>query len=201
MNIAIFASGAGSNASKLIEKASELNNITIATLITDQEDAGIINYCQSTGQTYQVISKKNLSREEHEYQIIKALRPLKIDLILLAGYMRLLSKEFIHLFSHPQEKHSRIINIHPSLLPKYPGLSAYEQAFTHESTFSGITIHYVDTGMDTGEIILQNKFYKHPQDSLVDFKSRGLKLEHQMYPYLLEVMANNTKNYPTLESL
>lgn len=201
IKIAILASGTGSNAKKLIEAAKELHHVEVCLLLTDQESAGVIDYCKSCDQAYEVVPKKGLNKQEHEEKIFQLLKQNEIDLILLAGYMRILSADFIGRFSHPKEKFSRIINIHPSLLPEHRGLNAYEQAFNSDSDFSGITLHYVDPGMDTGEIILQNKFDRLADDTIESFKARGLALEHQMYPYLLKNINENYKNYPAMELL
>lgn len=199
LKIAIMASGNGSNANVLFEHALSLSNIKIVLLITDNRNANVLNHCQNYDIPFHVIEKNQSSQKEHESKIIDALKSYEIDFILLAGYMKLVSKNFISVFTHQEEKNSRIINIHPSLLPNLPGLDAYERAYNHGYLYSGITIHYVDSGIDTGDIILQSKFDKNEEDTLEDFKKKGLKVEHELYPYFLTNLNQNFKSYEKLE--
>ena len=201
INLAIFASGNGSNAKKLIECIRDLDSLKLCILITDNEHAGVITHCKEYNINYKVCPKNNISKEEHENLIIEELKAYKIDYILLAGYMRILSSKFIIHFSREGEKHSRIVNIHPSLLPHHKGLNAYEKAYADKSSFSGITLHYVDPGMDSGEIIMQAKLDKKDQEPLEDFITRGLTLEHQIYPYFIEVLNSNAKDISPLEEI
>lgn len=183
-NIAIFASGNGSNAIELIKHAKKLN-FTIACLICDNPHAGILK--KEIPIPIHLIEKTK-SKKEHEREILKTLERYQVNWIFLAGYMRILSEDFIAKFTHkhPTHAHSRIINIHPSLLPKYQGLHAYERSFANNDQFGGITIHYVDAGIDTGEMILQGKFERKNEDTITDYIKRGQELEHGLYPKILE---------------
>jgi phosphoribosylglycinamide formyltransferase 1 len=192
-NIAIFASGNGTNAMNILDCASEnLNHSTVKCLITDNKSAGIINTikkCKKYNKLPIIIipfaRTGNQSHAEakyvHETEIYKALQLYEVNWIALAGYMRILSRNFLNLFFDKQLKLNRIVNIHPSLLPKYPGKNAYEQAFLSGDDISGVTIHYVDSGIDTGLIILQKKFHRKKEDTLEQFKARGLNLEYKVY--------------------
>ncbi len=189
IKIAIFASGRGSNALALIEKAKEFSNIEIAALMSDKpgafalklaEENNIPAYCFSFSKE---IIDQSERKSQQEKRVLEKLRELKIDWIFLAGYMRLLSKNFIDSFG------TQILNIHPSLLPKYPGANAYEQVFASQDNESGITVHFVDEGMDTGKILVQERFVRKPDDSFVDFQSRGLAVEHKIYPRVLQMIA------------
>ncbi len=186
INIAVFASGKGSNAKALFSKARDLENLKISLLVTDQKDAGVIQWATENGLQVAIIEKRNHSKKEHEDLILKMLTEHQIDWILLAGYMRLLSSQFIDKFHDQKLERSRIINIHPSLLPEFKGLEAYERAYESSQDYSGISVHFVDAGMDTGPIITQERFDKSPADTLDEFKSRGLALEHKLYPQVLE---------------
>ncbi len=185
-NIAILASGRGSNAKALIEKAKEFNNLNIALIVTDNKDAGVIEHAKNHQIDFAIIEKLSLSKAEHEQKILETLLSHNIQWIFLAGYMKLLSPDFIKVFYDAEFKQSRIINIHPAYLPEFTGLKAYERAFAADQDYSGITVHFVDAGMDTGPIIVQEKFEKRKDDTLEKFKKRGLNLEHKLYPKVLE---------------
>ena len=186
LKIAILASGTGSNALALIQKAKTLKHIEITVIITDQPRAGVTEHAKDHHIPYFEIPKNRLSKIEHEQKILKTLNKHEIDWIFLAGYMRLLSSDFINVFYSEKLGEAKIVNIHPSLLPKYPGLDAFERAFESQDKESGITLHFVDSGMDTGKIIKQKSFEKFKDDTLEDFKKRGQSIEHEIYPALLE---------------
>lgn len=179
-SIAIFASGTGTNALALI-KAAKKYKAPIKCLICDHPDAQITK--ENIDIPIYVIPFEK-DKKNHEKKILEVLSQYQINWIFLAGYMRILSSEFINHFS--KENTRRIINIHPSLLPKYKGLNAYERSFNNNDNFSGITIHFVDSGIDTGEIIYQGKFERKVGDNLDDFIKRGKELEHILYPQILE---------------
>ena len=178
--IAIFASDTGSNALALIDYAQKIN-APIRCLICDNPNAAII---KADINIPIIVIPYGESKKEHEAKIMEALNKYEVEWIFLAGYMRILSKDFIDHFSN--NNHSRIINIHPSLLPHYKGLNAYEKSFFNDDQFSGVTIHYVDAGIDTGEIILQGRFDRDKNDKLDDYIHRGKSLEHILYPQVLE---------------
>ncbi|MBL7665941.1 MAG: phosphoribosylglycinamide formyltransferase [Bacteriovoracaceae bacterium] len=182
--IAIMASGNGSNAESLITKAQELETkLNVVLVITDQPKAYVIERCKKHYIPCLIIEKKS-DKSEHEKNILSVLKDFKIDWILLAGYMRILSPTFLK--QYPK----RVINIHPSLLPAFPGKSGYEDAFAANVTKSGVTIHYVDEGIDTGEIIMQESFNRMKDDTFSDFKNRGMNLEYKLYQQTLEWIAN-----------
>ena len=180
MRIVIFASGRGSNALNLIEKSKAVG-FEVVGMIVDKPKAPILeNQLVDT----RLVPYKT-GRDEHEMKILKELSTWDFDFICLCGYMRILSGNFVKKFSHDSLP-SRIINIHPSALPLYPGLNSYERAFKDEVKDSGVTVHFVDEGVDTGEVIVQEKFLRKTGDSLEDFEKRGLELEHKIYPKALE---------------
>jgi phosphoribosylglycinamide formyltransferase-1 len=184
IRVAILASGNGSNAQALMEHAQALSNLEVVCVISDKVEAKVLTRAKNFNIPAKAIIK-NRSKREHEEAIASTLKELEVNWIFLAGYMRLFSDYFVGNFKN------KIINIHPSLLPEYPGLEAYERAFADEKDFSGITIHYVDEGMDTGKPIIQEKFIKLKTDTIESFKARGLELEHKMYKKVLEKVANH----------
>jgi phosphoribosylglycinamide formyltransferase 1 len=192
-NIAIFASGNGTNAMNLLELSNgQLKTISIKCLITDNEQAGVIAKIRNHKIFHELPlyiipflkheeEPYSVAKERHEKKISKVLNIHQIDWITLAGYMRILSSSFLEDYFDEKLQTNRVINIHPSLLPKYPGKDAYEQAYNSGDTQSGVTVHFVDGGVDTGPIILQKTFKRNPHDTLQDFKMRGLNLEYQIY--------------------
>lgn len=181
VRLAILASGSGSNAEAIMSWAKFRLDTEVVCLISDKKKA----YALERSLKYNVKSlyvkkEKNLSMLDYDKKLIKELNEFKPDYILLAGYMRLLSGAFLD--TYPK----RVINIHPSLLPKYPGMSGYEEAFKSNDEEFGCTIHFVDEGMDTGEIIIQEKLKRIKDESFEEFKSRGLKLENSLYPKVIE---------------
>lgn len=181
IRVALFASGTGTNAMKLLEAARELHHIEIALVLVDQAKSQLPQRMKNENprHTYRVkVIERTGTREQHEAQITEALVDAKIDWVFLAGYMRILSSEMTKKF--------RFINIHPSLLPLYAGLDAYERAFANGDAESGITIHHVDSGVDTGPVIVQEKFPRLTTDTLDSFMDRGKALEWTLYPQVLK---------------
>ncbi|MBD65855.1 MAG: phosphoribosylglycinamide formyltransferase [Halobacteriovoraceae bacterium] len=191
-NMAILASGRGSNALELIKKAKELSQIRIKVLISDKADAGVLDHAKAHDIPHYVVQRKTLTQIEHEIEIIKILHNYKVSWIFLAGYMRILSPQFIRRFHDNNYRNSRIINIHPSLLPAYKGLNAFERAYQDQINESGITVHFVNEEVDGGQIIKQQRFKRYPEDTLSDFIQRGHKVEHTLYPQVLELLNNDT---------
>jgi phosphoribosylformylglycinamidine synthase subunit PurSL len=180
-NIIILGSGNGSNAEEIIKCAAH-GSFIVSALICDRPDAPIIKRAQNLGIKTVLIEKtKGESVESHEARLLVAMGEFSYDLVVLAGYQRILSPYFISRFPP-----ASIINIHPSLLPDYPGLNSYERAFKDGVRSSGITIHYVDEGMDTGEIIEQHHFKSEKEDTLESFKAKGLELEHHHYSKVIK---------------
>ena len=194
--IAIFASGRGSNAEALFKKALNLPNICVELLVCDQPQAGVLKLAQK----YNIQSllhpfpiktpTKSIKERRIEFAstLSNAIKPHNIDWILLAGFMRILPAIFLKQFEDPCGL-NRVINIHPSLLPKYKGLHGYEQCFEACDPVGGVTLHFVDSSLDGGAVIQQKSFPRYPTDTLDAFKKRGLALEHQLCRSLLEDLA------------
>lgn len=176
--IAILISGRGSNMLALIDavRSGEISNAEVAVVISDQRDAPGLQKAAEFGIERLVIERQRRSREEHDREIVTALRTRNIDLVCLAGYMRVLSSHFINAYR------GRILNIHPSLLPSFPGLNAQQQALDDGARITGCTVHFVDETLDGGPIIEQRIVAVHADDTVESLSARILIEEHKLYP-------------------
>lgn len=183
--IVIFASGTGSNAEALMQKMKDLQKGPIEFVLSDRREATVIEKALHLGvMTYLV--EKTGDRISHEVEILKLIDRHQVDWIFLAGYMRLLSADFLKAISLRHGNARQVVNIHPSLLPQYPGTHALERAFADQVTELGVTLHCVDEGMDTGPILAQEKVQLKPHETFSDLKARIHAIEHKMYTQLLE---------------
>lgn len=174
----VFASGHGSNAEVIFKTCqTECPEIEIMALVTDKPQARVVSVAKQFGLPIENYSVDNLDH------LIANLKQQKVEWIFLAGFMRILPAQFV------AEFRSHIVNIHPSLLPNYPGLNAYERIFFDSLDCSGITIHFVDEGLDSGPIILQESFAILPGESLEQIKAKGQSIEHQLYKQILKKIA------------
>lgn len=175
--IGVLLSGRGSNFEALADSVSEgrIPDAEIALVLSNREGAPGIERARARGLTAQVLPSKGLEREAYDRQVVAALREARVDLICLAGYMRLLSPYFVAAF--PQ----RILNIHPSLLPSFPGLESQKQALEYGVRFAGCTVHFVDENLDAGPIILQAVVRVEDDDTEETLSARILKEEHRIY--------------------
>jgi phosphoribosylglycinamide formyltransferase-1 len=175
--LGILLSGRGSNFFAIADAIAQgrLANASIAVVISNRRDALGVAAARSAGFTTEVIEPRGRKRAEHDAEIIGSLMAHQVDLICLAGYMRLLSPEFVRAF--PQ----RILNIHPSLLPAFPGLEAQRQALEYGVTVSGCTVHFVDEELDHGVIVLQKTVPVLAEDDEHTLAARILAQEHVAY--------------------
>jgi phosphoribosylglycinamide formyltransferase 1 len=175
--IGILISGRGSNMIALANAVREerIPNATIAVIISDQPNAAGLQRAAEFGLETVVIQRRGRSREDHDREMLEALNERNVDLICLAGYMRLLSPDFIRRFPN------RILNIHPSLLPCFPGLDAHRQALEHGVKWSGCTVHFVDETLDGGPIISQRIVPVLDGDTEESLSTRILAEEHRLY--------------------
>jgi phosphoribosylglycinamide formyltransferase-1 len=175
--IGILLSGRGSNFEALAESvaAGRLPGVEIAIVISNREGAPGIEKALARGIAARVIPSKGLQREEYDRLVVAALKEKQVDLVCLAGYMRLLSPYFVGEFRN------RILNIHPSLLPSFPGLEAQKQAWEHGTKFSGCTVHFVDENLDAGPIVAQAVVPILDEDTPETLAERILKEEHRIY--------------------
>ena len=156
-------------------RAGKIPNAEITVVISDKGDARGLALAAERGIETLAIERKGRTREAHEEEIIEILRERRVDLVCLAGYMRLLSQCFIDAFR------GRILNIHPSLLPSFPGLDAQRQALEHGVKFSGCTVHFVDETLDGGPIVAQRTVPVLEGDTVESLSVRILEQEHQLY--------------------
>ena len=151
-------------------------NAEIAIVVSDKANAGGLELAKERGIETRAIERRGHTREEHEREIIAVLREHQVDLVCLAGYMRLLSPCFVEAFR------GKILNIHPSLLPAFPGLDAQRQALAHGVKVSGCTVHFVDESLDGGPIIAQRAVAVMDGDTVETLSARILEQEHKLYP-------------------
>src|SRR5580704_2937008 len=172
--LGILLSGRGSNFVAIADsiEAGRIGDARISVVISNKADAPGIATARERGLNALVIPSKGKPREEHDREVVAALKAHSIDLVCLAGYMRLLSPWFVQQF--PQ----RILNIHPSLLPAFPGLEAQEQAFAYGVKVTGCTVHFVDEELDHGAIIVQKTVPVHDDDDEHTLAARILEQEH-----------------------
>jgi len=176
-SLGILLSGRGSNFVAIADSidAGRIPNARIAVVITNKSHAQGIETARQRGLNTVIIPSKGRPREEHDREVVAALKEHKVDLICLAGYMRLLSPWFVQQFPH------KILNIHPSLLPAFPGLEAQEQAFAYGVKVSGCTVHFVDEELDHGAIIVQKTVLVLDSDDEHTLSARILEQEHLAY--------------------
>jgi phosphoribosylglycinamide formyltransferase-1 len=185
--IGILISGRGSNMIALADavRAGRVPNARVAVVISDQPDAGGLAKAKERGIETLVIERDGRKRAEHDREIVAALQAREIDLVCLAGYMRVLSTEFIEAFR------GRILNIHPSLLPSFPGLDAQQQALEHGVKLTGCTVHFVDETLDGGPIIAQRAVPVSDDDTVESLSARILEQEHELYSEAVARVLNN----------
>ena len=172
---AVFISGTGSNLKNLIEFAKiKKSPISIDLILSNNHKAKGLNFAQQFKIKKKIFNFKNTINVEKK--ILGFLKKEKIKLICLAGFMKILSKEFIKKFD------GNIINIHPSLLPKYKGLNTHSKALKNKDKLAGCTVHYVSAELDSGEIILQKKIKISAKDNSLSLAKKVLKQEHKLYP-------------------
>lgn len=177
MKIGILISGRGSNMAALADavKSGEIPASEVVLVISDKADADGLKKARERGIETRVIERAGRTREEHDGDIIGSLNDHGAELVCLAGYMRLLSPAFIRAFPN------RIVNIHPSLLPAFPGLNVQQQAIDHGVKFSGCTVHFVNEDLDAGPIILQRTVPVFDDDNAESLAERILEQEHSAY--------------------
>ena len=182
--LGILISGRGSNMAALIDAArsGKISNTEVAIVVSDQPNAAGLDKAKERGVETVVIERHRRTREEHDQEILAELRARQIDLVCLAGYMRILSREFIDAFR------GRILNIHPSLLPLFPGLNPQRQTLEQGAKVSGCTVHFVDETLDGGPIIAQREVPVLGDDTIETLSARILEQEHELYPEAVKLV-------------
>jgi phosphoribosylglycinamide formyltransferase-1 len=183
-HIGVLLSGRGSNFDALAASvaAGRIPNADISIVVTNRETAQGIEKARAREIDTRVIPSKGLEREAYDRLVVAALQEKNVDLVCLAGYMRLLSPYFVKTF--PQ----RILNIHPSLLPAFPGLEPQRQALEHGAKFSGCTVHFVDENLDAGPIVLQAVVPIEDSDTPDTLAERILREEHRIYTEAVNIV-------------
>lgn len=183
IKIAIFASGNGSNFEKIMEniEIGYLNNIEVTALYTDRSDAFCIERARRFNLPVHIINpKKYDNKESYEQALISKLSQDRVQWIILAGYMRIVGPTLL------REYEGRILNIHPSILPSFPGKDAVGQALEYGVRVTGATVHFVDSGIDTGKIINQLSCSVYPEDTRDTLQLRIQNLEYELYPRVIK---------------
>ncbi|NNF00084.1 MAG: phosphoribosylglycinamide formyltransferase [Pyrinomonadaceae bacterium] len=177
MKIGILISGRGSNmvAITAAVQSATIPDSKVAVVISDKSKAVGLKKAESLGIETLAVTRKKRSREAHDAEIIEELKKRGVELVCLAGYMRLLSSDFVRAFPN------RILNIHPSLLPSFKGLDAHQQAIDYGVKISGCTVHFVDEHLDHGAIILQKAVEVKDDDTADTISKRIIKYEHESY--------------------
>jgi phosphoribosylglycinamide formyltransferase-1 len=180
--IVVLASGQGTNFRALCEAArSKRLPARIEALIVNVAGCGAVSVAREFGVTAHELPHAGLSREEHEARLVKVLDKCEARWLALAGYMRLFTPGLIRRFWDAERGAARIVNIHPSLLPSFPGVDGYAQAVRYGVRVTGATVHLVGEGLDDGPIVAQRALEVRDDDNAESLKERGLKLEHELY--------------------
>ena len=182
--IGVLLSGRGSNFEALADSvaAGRIPGAEIAVVISNRDGAPGIERAKTRGIATKVIPSKGLEREAYDRQVVAVLREHNVELTCLAGYMRLLSPYFVAAFPR------RILNIHPSLLPAFPGLESQRQALEYGVKFAGCTVHFVDENLDAGPIVLQSAVAVEDSDTEVTLSAKILKEEHRIYSEAVKIV-------------
>ena len=189
LKLAVFISGTGSNMLSIME-ACKIENYPaeVSVVLSNNPDAKGLNSAQKSNIATEIVNHKDFASSEYfEDEIIKRLKNYKIDLIVLAGFMRILTPSFVKKFP------DKIINIHPSLLPEYKGLNTHERAINDGKKEAGCTVHFVNSELDSGKIILQNKVPIIHGDTPDTLAKRVLRQEHKLYPQAIEIIASSIR--------
>jgi phosphoribosylglycinamide formyltransferase-1 len=182
--IGVLLSGRGSNFEALADSVASgrIPNAEIALVLSNREGAPGLDRARSRGIVTRVVPSKGLERETYDRQVVGVLNEHKVDLVCLAGYMRLLSPYFVAAFPN------HILNIHPSLLPSFPGLESQRQALEYGVKFAGCTVHFVDENLDAGPIVLQAVLPVNDNDTEDTLSARILQEEHRIYSEAVRIV-------------
>lgn len=180
--VAVFVSGSGTNLQAIIDAG--IPEAELAVVVSNKAGARALERARGAGIAVEVVDHKGFgSREDYDRELLRRLETYGVDLVVLAGFMRILTGVFIAPYTH------RIMNIHPALLPSFPGTDAVRQAFDHGVRYTGCTVHFVDEGVDTGPIILQATVPVDPTDTLEALTDKIHAHEHRLYPEAVRLFA------------
>ena len=184
LKIGVLVSGNGTNLQSILDSCESDRFAEVAVVISNKADAYALKRAESKGVPTRVISHKDYpDRAAYDSELINILNEYDVGLVVLAGFMRILTGEFLRAFP------GRVMNIHPALLPSFPGLEVRQAAIDYGVRFSGCTVHFVDEDVDTGPIIIQAVVPVYPEDSEDELKHRILKQEHKIYPEAIKLFA------------
>jgi phosphoribosylglycinamide formyltransferase-1 len=185
MKIGILISGRGSNMVAIVEavQSGRIPDSEVVVVLSDKKSAQGLERAKERGIETIVVARNGRARAEHDAEIVAELKKRNVELVCLAGYMRLLSSDFVRAFP------DKIVNIHPSLLPAFPGLDAQRQAIEYGVKISGCTVHFVDDDLDHGAIILQKTVEVKDEDTAETLSARILEQEHALYVEALKHIA------------
>ena len=185
LRLGVLASGSGSNLQAIIDSIKCGNfPCEIAVVISDKQDAYALKRAELYGINTEAVQSKTFhNREAFDTELVRVLKDHNVELVVLAGFMRVVTRVLINAFP------MRIMNIHPALLPSFPGLHVQKKAIEYGAKFSGCTVHFVDEGVDTGPIIIQAVVPVYDNDTEETLSARILKEEHRIYPYAIKLFA------------
>jgi len=185
LRLGVLASGGGTNLQSIIDRCADGSiSAEIAVVICNNPDAGALQRAAQSGIASRCINHRDFSsREEFDSAVVKVLQETGVELVVLAGFMRIITRTFIDAFP------DRVINIHPALLPAFPGLHVQQQAIDYGARFSGCTVHFVDGGVDTGPILIQAVVPVLQDDTAETLAARILEQEHRIYPRAIQLIA------------
>jgi len=187
LRIGVLASGGGTNLQTIIDRCQDGSlDAEIAIVICNNPGAGALQRAAQAGIATRCINHRDFSnRVDFDTAVVNALQESGVELVVLAGFMRIITQTFIDAFP------DRVINIHPALLPSFPGLHVQQQAIDYGARFSGCTVHFVDGGVDTGPILIQAVVPVLQEDTAETLAARILEQEHRIYPRAIQLIAEN----------
>lgn len=195
MRLAVLASGNGSNFEVIAQAVKDKKiEADLVLLFSDHHDAYVLDRGEKFGIPCESFELKEFpDKKSYEAALLELLKKYNVELVVLAGYMRIIGKDLLEAFPN------RIVNIHPALLPSFPGLHGIRDAFEAGVNETGVTIHYVDSGVDTGPIIAQGKVQVAEEDSLADLEAKIHQVEHQLYPQVLAKIVKESHNDKSID--
>ena len=195
---AILASGSGTNAENILSFEADNGRLDIRCVICNKDGAGVIARAEKFGVPCHIVpvmrdgfDSFKQARLAQEEKVLALLQAEQVEWIFLAGYMQIISPAFLACFADADLGVNKVVNIHPSLLPQFPGKDGYGDAWRAGVKTSGVTLHYVDEGVDTGPVIAQRSFDRHDDDTFEDFRARGMALEYEVYREFLAVLISD----------
>jgi phosphoribosylglycinamide formyltransferase 1 len=193
IRVGVLASGGGTNLQAILDAcAARRISAEVAVVVSNLPGAGALERARQAGVATEVLPSKGVTdREAYDLRLVEVLRAHRVDLVCLAGYMRLVTPAFLRAFGPTPDTRGcpRVLNVHPGLLPSFPGLHAQRQCVEYGARFAGCTVHFVDEGTDTGPVIAQAVVPVLPEDGEQDLARRILEQEHRLYPQAIQWFA------------